>query len=204
MMLIVLFGAGCDSVNNEQGTVNGDPVVIAIEEVFVDNYPEHASSVVVSISKTEGDLVKGNVALSQGMPHIFYAAKVEGDWDVIYDPEQKPYDCETLKGYEFSEKMIKGCKELDVEFTVADAQTIQKMLADKHGKTIEEVVAKVDKYDADHARGSVQFVGEQGGGIFLAAKEDGSWKIVVDGNGAYECSFIAQYGFPDEMVSDCY
>ncbi len=40
------------------------------------------------------------------------------------------------------------------------------------------------------------------GGIFLAAKVDNKWQLVFDGNDAITCT-LSQYGFPQEMLSDC-
>jgi hypothetical protein len=42
-----------------------------------------------------------------------------------------------------------------------------------------------------------------GGGIFLAAKVNGEWKIVFDGNGQIECKIFKPYNFPSNMISDC-
>ncbi len=59
--------------------------------------------------------------------------------------------------------------------------------------------------DESHVRGSVLF-GEPGvseGGNFLAAKIDGQWEIVFDGNGGIPCT-LSKYGFPNEMLADCF
>lgn len=69
--------------------------------------------------------------------------------------------------------------------------------ADMVGITIE---AKTDT----HARGMVE-LGEGPGnsGGFLAAKVDGAWVIVFDGNGSYECDLLEEYGFPESMKKGC-
>lgn len=41
------------------------------------------------------------------------------------------------------------------------------------------------------------------GGIFLAARVNGVWKLIFDGNGQIECSLVNPYGFPANMISDC-
>ena len=48
-----------------------------------------------------------------------------------------------------------------------------------------------------HARGGVD------NGYFLAAKVNGSWVIVADGQGVIDCEVVAPYGFPASMVPEC-
>lgn len=76
--------------------------------------------------------------------------------------------------------------------------------------TIDKVT--VSKSTDTHMRGMVSFTptkaqleaGMQGdGGIFLAAKVDGQWKLVFDGNGVIDCKLVNQYNFPSDMISDC-
>lgn len=204
LLFLLLIGAGCDQSGDEQRAGNDDPTVVGITEVFADNYPEKSDSVAVSITESNGDWVKGKVSMEGVREHIFFAAKVNGEWDVLYDPDQNPYECELLTGYEFPETMTEGCREPEAEFTIADAQGIQMAFADIYHKNIEDINIRVSQRTAKHARGSVQFAGEQGGGMFLAVKDQGTWDIVVDGHGAYECKFVEPYDFPEEMVEDCY
>ncbi|MBD3281801.1 hypothetical protein GF391_03585 [Candidatus Uhrbacteria bacterium] len=204
VFFLLSVGSGCSRQNSEPGTQNSDPAQVGIEEVFVDNYPEKADSVQVSISESEGDLLKGAVSMDGVSNHVFYAAKVDGEWDVVYDPEQRQYECDLLRGYGFSEAIIEGCEEPEAEFTVGDAKGIQMAFADIYHKNVEDINIRVSQRTAKHARGSVQFAGEQGGGMFLAVKDQGIWDIVVDGHGAYECKFVEPYDFPEEMVHDCY
>ncbi len=202
--IFVLLGAGCNqSSNNEQRVSSDNSVVVALEEVFADNYQNGANDVSVEINEDEGDFVRGYVSMKNADKNDFMAFKADNEWSVIYDPDQKSYGCDLLRQYNFPENMMGGCKEPDVEFTIADAQEIQGAFADIYHKSIEDITIKVDKYDALHARGSVQFVGEQGGGLFLAVKDQGIWDVVVDGNGSYECKFVEPYDFPEGMVSDC-
>lgn len=37
----------------------------------------------------------------------------------------------------------------------------------------------------------------------LAAKVNGQWLIVADGQGVIDCQVVAQYGFPPSMVPEC-
>jgi len=79
---------------------------------------------------------------------------------------------------------------------------IQKLFAEKYPKYADTVTVKVSSEAENHARGSVTFVEGEAGGIFLAAKVDGNWKIVHDGNGAIPCT-LSSYDFPKEMLADC-
>jgi Holliday junction resolvase len=198
-----LMGAGCSPEVEDQDVKAVNPDVALIQEVFMDNYPEAGENVRVEITETDGEHVKGNVVLNNSASKKFYAVKLSGDWSVIYKDEPGEYDCELLRNYEFTENMIMGCKDPVVEFTIADAQGIQKAFADKYHKNVEDITIKVDKYTALHARGTVQFSDEPGGGLFLAVKEKGEWDLVFDGNGMYGCEIVESYNFPEDMVADC-
>ncbi len=208
LLFLLLIGAGCDQSNDEQRTVNKDSTVVGIAEVFADNYPEKADSIEVKIIESDWGWVKGEVSMVGVDSHDFYAAKVKDAWDVIYDPEQNPYECALLNSYNFPQEMIQDCKkqeeEDDDEFTIEDARGIQMAFADMYHKNIEDINIRVSQTTANHARGTVQFAGERGGGMFLAVKDQGTWDVVVDGHGVYECNFVEPYDFPQEMVEDCY
>ncbi len=202
-VILSALGAGCSPEVQDENLKAVNPDEALIQEVFMDNYPEAGENVRVEIVETDGERVKGNVVLNNSASKKFYAVKLSGDWSVIYKDEPGEYDCELLRNYEFKEEMIVGCKEPVVEFTIADAQGIQRAFADKYQKNIEGITIKVDKYTAMHARGTVQFADEPGGGLFLAVKEKGEWDLVFDGNGSYQCEFTDPYDFPEDMVYDC-
>jgi hypothetical protein len=52
-------------------------------------------------------------------------------------------------------------------------------------------------------QGSIFSVGDTGG-VFWAAKVNGVWQIVFDGQDSPPCSTLNSYNFPDEMLSGCY
>ncbi|MDD5290775.1 MAG: hypothetical protein PHZ04_01535 [Patescibacteria group bacterium] len=87
------------------------------------------------------------------------------------------------------------------------------LFAEKYNKDPQDITIKIDQQIAEpeneikeYIRGSVNFgpggIGE--GGIFLAVMEEGEYKLVFDGNGSISCELVNQYGFPEEMVSNCY
>ena len=55
----------------------------------------------------------------------------------------------------------------------------------------------VETNTGTHARGGVD------NGYFLAAKVNGRWVIVADGQGVIDCDVVAPYGFPASMVPEC-
>ena len=85
------------------------------------------------------------------------------------------------------------------------------MLGEKYSsETIDKIIIK--KSTEDHMRGMVNFlptkedleVGRGGeGGMFLAAKIDGEWRLIYDGNGVIKCSLVNKYNFPSDMITDC-
>ncbi|MDD5109664.1 MAG: hypothetical protein PHI63_00425 [Patescibacteria group bacterium] len=79
---------------------------------------------------------------------------------------------------------------------------IKKLLVAKYPKYAATLTVTIGKETDNHARGSVGFEKGAPGGNFLAAKVDGKWQIVFDGNGGIPCS-LSEYGFPPEMLSDC-
>ena len=82
---------------------------------------------------------------------------------------------------------------------------IKDLFIKKYNKKTDEVTITINQQDATHIRGGVKFgasgVGE--GGIFLAAKVNGVWQLIFDGNGQIDCALVAPYNFPADMISDC-
>lgn len=89
------------------------------------------------------------------------------------------------------------------ENVVSDDDLIKQALADKYSKELSEVTYTSSKNDGTHASGGVKFSGDIAGAWVLAAKDDGVWKIVQDGNGVIMCEIVTPYKFPTSMVSEC-
>jgi hypothetical protein len=79
---------------------------------------------------------------------------------------------------------------------------IKELLIAKYPKYANTLTIKINQETENNVRGSVSFVEGEAGGIFLAAKVNGVWQIVYDGNGQIPCT-LSSYGFPKEMLSDC-
>ena len=92
----------------------------------------------------------------------------------------------------------------DELLTEADMNTIiVGLFAEKYPENSGDISVNINNQTSDHARGSVSFEEGMAGGNWLAAKVDGQWQLVFDGNGVIPCSLKTDYGFPDEMLTDC-
>ena len=87
--------------------------------------------------------------------------------------------------------------------TISDNDQIKQAFADKYQKKISDINLKVSQNLGGLAQGTVSFKGENGGGWLLAAKKNGSWLVVQDGNGYVSCEAIAPYNFPQSMIPIC-
>lgn len=79
----------------------------------------------------------------------------------------------------------------------SDEQQIAAALAEKFGQSADQLGITVNTISGDHATGGIS------NGYFLAAREEGSWVIVYDGQATPPCVDIEQYRFPVEMVPEC-
>jgi len=85
-----------------------------------------------------------------------------------------------------------------------DKELLTEAFAQKYQKAKEQVTVTIKENDGNYVSGGVKFEGEIGGGWFLAAKQNGQWTIVADGNGTVMCSSIESYDFPVSMVPECW
>jgi len=98
-----------------------------------------------------------------------------------------------------------GQSDESIDAVISKTDAIKKLLADKYGKKVAEVTISIGQETDNNVRGGVEFQpgGPGNAGIFLAAKVDGSWQIVFDGQGVISCEDMADYNFPEEMITDC-
>ncbi len=112
-----------------------------------------------------------------------------------------------------------------------ETKALQQAFADKHQKPLEDIRLTVEDGDETHAKGLVGINGNGNsgvGGVYLAVKADGKWKIVFDGidgrqrdckdwewgtglpgfggvclgRGGFSCRDLEPYAFPASMVND--
>ena len=81
---------------------------------------------------------------------------------------------------------------------------IKEALATKLSVSITQITATISKESDNSAFGSVSTSEEGGGGWFVAAKKDGDWVIVEDGNGTIDCAPLEGYDIPVSVVSECW
>ncbi|MCB9009392.1 MAG: hypothetical protein H6656_18875 [Ardenticatenaceae bacterium] len=85
----------------------------------------------------------------------------------------------------------------ECEAASSDEAAIQAALGAHLGVDPNALTVIVETNTGTHARGGVD------NGYFLAAKVNGSWVIVADGQGVIDCDVVAPYGFPASMVPEC-
>lgn len=88
--------------------------------------------------------------------------------------------------------------------TENDNELIKQALFKKNGWPDDgSITIKVSTNDGKYASGTASSQG--GGGYFYAAKVNGNWEIVADGNGVILCSSLTKYpDFPKSLIPECY
>lgn len=65
------------------------------------------------------------------------------------------------------------------------------------------MTVKVSTNDGKYASGTATASG--GGGYFFAAKVNGVWQVIADGNGVILCTSLTNYpDFPKTLIPECY
>ncbi len=113
-----------------------------------------------------------------------------------------------LAGYVFSQKQQTKNTTDDVvqpvveETSLTPQEAVTAIFKAKYGEA--STVTITNQTDR-HVRGDVKPAGQGEGGLFLATKLDnGQWAVVFEGNGEISCTSMTRFGFPAEMLVDCY
>lgn len=86
---------------------------------------------------------------------------------------------------------------------ISIVSAVQAALVAEHGSDAASLNITITKVDGDYASGMAS--AQAGGGIWYAAKVNGIWKLVWDGNGTISCSSLTAYpGFPKDMIPECW
>jgi hypothetical protein len=90
--------------------------------------------------------------------------------------------------------------------TVNDTELIRQALFKKNNWPEDpNLVVKINTNDGKYASGSVNSQNGGGGGYLFAAKVNGVWQIVADGNGAITCTSLTAYpDFPKSLIPECW
>ena len=80
---------------------------------------------------------------------------------------------------------------------------IKTQLVAEHGSNAESLNITISKIVGGYAQGSATERG--GGGMWLAAKVNGNWILVWDGNGTISCTSLVPYpSFPASLAPECW
>lgn len=89
-----------------------------------------------------------------------------------------------------------------IDETATLLNAVKAGLVAEHGPDAANMTITVDKIVGDFAQGSA--AATAGGGMWLAAKAGGAWKLAWDGNGTISCASVNPYNFPTTMVPECW
>ena len=124
---------------------------------------------------------------------FFLAVKVDGIWQIVADGQVMP-DCQIVQEYGFPAEMIPECSN---PTPTSDEAAIRTALSAYLGVNLKNLSISIDQNTGTHARGAVD------NGYFLAAKVDGDWEIVADGQAMPDCDVVSEFNFPPAMVPEC-
>jgi hypothetical protein len=80
---------------------------------------------------------------------------------------------------------------------------VKQALVAKHGQSANELTITVSTIQGNYASGGAAATG--GGGMWFAAKVNGIWQLVWDGNGVIFCSALQKYpDFPNTLIPECF
>lgn len=83
------------------------------------------------------------------------------------------------------------------------AKIMKEALVKKYGTRSADMNVTVSKIEGEYAKGMVTEQG--GGGMWFAARLNGFWTLVWDGNGIITCDEISPFPeFPTSMIPECW
>ena len=130
--------------------------------------------------------------------------------EMLVGNDRDEHGCIGSAGYEWCVAKNKCLRSWEETCIVAvsnnDNDLIKQALVNKHGWKIDDILVTISKNDGKYASGGVrEKSSEVGGGYFFAVKDNGTWKIVVDGNGTIDCVALIPYpDYPNTLIPECY
>lgn len=83
------------------------------------------------------------------------------------------------------------------------SEAIKTNLIKKYGSNASDMNVSVSEVDGEYAKGMVTEQG--GGGMWFAARLNGTWTLVWDGNGVITCDDISPFPeFPANLIPECW
>lgn len=111
--------------------------------------------------------------------------------------------------YEKMLQTIKFKSPLNIEATPKPEENsvledvVGKSISQKSGVNQDSLIISVSTIEGNYAKGMVS--DKTSGGIWFAAKVDGVWKLVWDGNGIIKCSDLSLYpDFSSNLIPECF
>jgi len=187
--LIAQYGFPASIVPECSSTSNPPSDEDALKSALAAHLGANVNDLTITISQNTGSHARGGV--DNG---YFLAAKVNGQWQIVADG-QGALDCQLIAQYGFPASMVPECS--GASNPPSDEDALKSALAAHLGRDVNSLAISISQLTDTYARGGVD------NGYFLAAKVNGQWQIVADGQGALDCQLIAQYGFPASMVPEC-
>lgn len=90
-----------------------------------------------------------------------------------------------------------------VDETATLTAAMKTAIVAKRGSDAASLTYTVSKIEGNYAQGAAS--SGAGGGMWFAAKVNGTWNLVWDGNGTILCSDLTNYpNFPTDMIPECY
>jgi len=87
--------------------------------------------------------------------------------------------------------------------TESEIEAIEQAVYEKTGLNETQAEVTISELLDEHAKGGVREYEAVGGAYFIAAKKDGEWVCVYDGQANPSCQQIEEYDFPSAMVPEC-
>jgi len=87
--------------------------------------------------------------------------------------------------------------------TINESELIKKAVFKKTGLNETQAEVSINKNTGEFATGNIKEFEAVGGAYWLAAKTEGGWVAVYDGQAQPTCEQIAPYNFPKDMVPEC-
>jgi len=118
----------------------------------------------------------------------------------IVGGDQDEHGCIGSAGYTWCEAQKKCYRVWEEACDPATEASIKAALAVRLQKRTDEFALTNTQINDSYAKGGISFEPGAPGGLFLAARIDGQWKIVYHGNGSVDCAELARLAFPSAMM----
>jgi len=124
------------------------------------------------------------------------------DDDPIIGGDQDAYGCYLAAGYQWCEAKQKCLRSWEEACEKSTEDALKDALTVKNGTSFDDYTITITKQEGDYIQGGVS--AGLGGAAFFAAKVDGTWVIVFDGQDSPHCTTLEQYSFPESFTGGCY